>query len=129
MNVKNITFLLALAVQGCDSKSNDFEMKVDQVDELKGFILKGISLSGKIESGCIANDDEFIVERDGKEVLRTTVRIVNVLDLKDVDSFSGKVFQGDYVTFYIPDGKLQDVQAGDIVISNTTSCKNDSRKE
>lgn len=125
MRMLKIIMPLALTslMAGCDRSSNAFEMKVDQVDELKGFILKGISISGKITKGCIANEDEFIVKRKGKEVYKTTTRIVNVLDLKDPDSFNGKVYEGNYVTFYIPDGKLQEIQAGDMVVSNTISCK------
>lgn len=122
--------LLAIQTTGCSENSNDFEMEVAQVDVLQGFILKGISISGKVEKGCISNDDEFVVTRNGKEVLKTTTRILNVLDLKDPDSFNGKVFTGDYVTLYIPDGKKQDVQPGDRLISNTISCeKEPSKKE
>ena len=124
-----VLFLILIGLNlACSKKSNDFEMTVDRVDELKGFILKGISITGKVKAGCIANDDEFVVERSGKEVYRTITRIVNVADLKDLESFTGKVFQGDYVTFYIPDGKLEEIKVGDRVVSNTISCKAEDPK-
>lgn len=124
MNNRFLPFLvlLALSITGCTKAPEEFSMKVDRVDELKGMILKGISITGKIERGCIANDDEFVVQREGKEVLRTTTRVVNVDGLKNSDSFTGEVKEGDVVTFYIPDGKKEDVLVGDLVSSKTTSC-------
>ncbi len=124
MKTKIIALSLLMAVQmaGCSKSPEEFSMKVDKVDELKGMILKGISITGKIENGCIANDDEFVVYRGGKEVMRTTTRVVNVDGLKNSDSFTGEVKLGDVVTFYIPDGKKEDVQVGDLVTSKTTTC-------
>jgi translation elongation factor EF-1alpha len=120
------TFLLitTLTMQmiGCEKSSNDFRMTVDKIDELNGMILKGISISGKIESGCIANEDAFVIKRNGKLIHNNTTRVLNVQDLKDPDNFGGEVFTGDYVTLYIPDGKKQDIAPGDILSSNTTSC-------
>ena len=97
-------------------------MTIDRVDELNGMILKGISISGTVETGCIANDDAFVVTRNGKEIHQNTVRVLNVKDLQDPDNFNGEVYIGDYVTLYIPDGKKQDIQSGDILSSNTISC-------
>ena len=114
---------------GCDKQSNRFQMTIDRVDELNGMILKGISISGMVEAGCIANDDAFVVTRNGKEIHQNTVRVLNVKDLQDPDNFNGEVYIGDYVTLYIPDGKKQDIQSGDILSSNTISCiKAASRK-
>jgi hypothetical protein len=55
---------MAIQNTGCGWFSNRFEMTVDRVDELKGFILKGISITEKITVGCIANVDEYFVKRD-----------------------------------------------------------------
>lgn len=118
--------LLTLCVipgMGCSKKEpKPFEMTVDKVDELNGLILRGISISGKVTSGCIANDNAFIVQRNGQQVLKEITRVVNVEGLEDADSFTGEVVEGDYVTFYIPDGKKQDVAVGDVVSSSVTSC-------
>lgn len=124
MRIIQAALLLALVLQGvgCAESSKRFEMTVDQVDELKGLIMRGISFSGSIARGCIANDDEFMVERNGKEVLRTTARIVNVRGLTNSDSFTGRVQAGEYVTLFLPDGKKGNVVAGDMVVSDTTSC-------
>ena len=117
-----LAITLAIHIIGCEKSSNDFQMTVDRVDELNGLILKGISISGKIQSGCIANDDAFVIKRNGKPIHNNTTRVLNVQDLKDPDNFGGEVFTGDYVTLYIPDGKKQDIAPGDILSSNTTSC-------
>lgn len=130
MKIRSLGLVLLMAVQvaGCTKSPEEFSMKVDRVDELKGMILKGISITGKIEKGCIANDDEFVVQRAGKEVLRTTTRVVNVDGLTSADSFTGEVKLGDVVTFYIPDGKKEDVQVGDLVTSKTTTCGKNKEK-
>lgn len=124
-----LAITLVMHIVGCEKSSNDFQMTVDRVDELNGMILKGISISGKIESGCIANDDAFVIKRNGKPIHNNTTRVLNVQDLKDPDNFGGEVFAGDYVTLYIPDGKKQDIAPGDILSSNTTSCGKDSAKK
>lgn len=130
LNIKTsiaiICFVTALA--GCAKPVNKFEMTVDRVDELQGMILKGISISGTIEKGCIANDDEYLVKRAGKEVLKNDVRILSIRDPEDPDAFDGKAFETDYVTLYIPDGKKTDVKPGDILISNAISCEPASKK-
>lgn len=125
MKTRIAIVLIALAVQtaGCEKAKTDFEMPIEQVDVLQGFILKGISISGEVKSGCIANEDEFVIKRNGKEILRTTTRILNIRDLEDPDSFNGEAAEGDYVTLYIPDGKEDDVNLGDILSSSSTTCK------
>ena len=76
--------LMALAVQtaGCAKSATDFEMPAEKIDVLPGFILKGISISGEVKSGCIASEDEFVVKRDGKEILRTTTEYLTYVILK-----------------------------------------------
>ncbi len=127
VNVAIVFFMMLITlILGCENSSNDFRMTVDKVDELNGMILKGISISGKIERGCIANDDAFFIKRNGKPIHNNTTRILNVQDLKEPDNFGGEVYAGDYVTLYIPDGKKQDIVPGDILSSNTTSCGKDA---
>lgn len=124
MKIKNVLFLIFLAIPGagCDIASRDFEMTVERVEVLKGFILKGIAISGAIKSGCIANDDVFVVKRDGEKVLETTARILDVSKKSGTEPFNGKAFKGDFVHLYIPDAKEEDVRVGDIVSSGQTSC-------
>jgi translation elongation factor EF-1alpha len=134
MKIKTAVLFLFVAIQGagCDFGSNGsdgFEMRVDNVEELKGVILKGIALSGRIKHGCIAKDDEFNIKRDGDVVLTETARILNVSnesgtapDPKPGESIK-KAVQGDTVSLYIPDRSKDDVQPGDVIVSATTSCK------
>lgn len=125
MKTKIAVLLIALAAQsaGCERSATGFEMPVEKIDVLQGFILKGISISGEVKSGCIANEDEFVIKRKGKEILRTTTRILNIRDLEDPDAFNGQAAEGDVVTLYIPDGKEDDVRVGDILSSMATTCK------
>jgi hypothetical protein len=118
--------LVAILNHGCAKPSSDFAMTIDQVDELKGFILKGISITGKVTVGCIANEDIYSVMRDGKKVLETSIRILNVAGLENQESFNGEIYEGEEVTLYIPDGKTQDVLPGDKLVSDIVSCKKGS---
>lgn len=131
MKIKTAVLFLFVAIQGagCDFGSDGFQMRVDNVEELKGVILKGIALSGTIENGCIAKDDEFNIKRDGESVLTETARILNVSNEsgtapapKAGESIK-KAVQGDTVSLYIPDRSKDDVKVGDVVVSATTSCK------
>ncbi len=123
MRIKTFTSLLFVAtlVVGCDTAPKSFEMTVEKVDELKGFILKGISVSGLVTSGCIANNDIYKVKRNGEIVLETDTRILEVSNIKP-EEFEGKAAKGDTVHLYIPDGKPGDVEPGDILLSDNTSC-------
>lgn len=124
-NFRRSTLTLAAcfltALTGCDKPAHEVEMKIDQVDELRGMILKGISITGAITKGCLANDDEYRVLRDGEEIHTNTVRILNIRDLKDPDAFDGKAYLEDYVTLYIPDGQKGDVKPGDVLVSDRVS--------
>lgn len=122
-----IIFLATTA--SCSLSTAKFSMPVSEVEELHGFVLKGISITGTISKGCIANDNEFVVTRSGKVVLTNTVRLVEVVDLKNPDSFNGEAYFGEQVRFYIPDLKKTDVQPGDIISSETANCpKGPTRK-
>lgn len=131
MKARTVCFCLAVAIQSmaCSKAESDFRMEIEEVDELKGFIMKGISLSGEITHGCLANNDEFIVERDGEKVLKEIARIVNVRGLKSAEEFNGQASTGDYASFYIPDGTLDDVQPGDVIISDATSCAQEAERK
>lgn len=125
INILVLLIILTVQITACSKAPKDFEMTVNEVVELKGFILKGISISGKVNEGCIANEDDFIVKRDGKQILVTSTRILNVQGLEDPESFTGETRKGDYVTLYIPDGKKDDVKIGDVLSSKETSCNKD----
>jgi hypothetical protein len=122
-----VVTLFAFVAIGCNQSPKNFEMKVERVDELKGFILKGISISGTVNAGCIANDAQYQVSRDGKPVLENTARILSVMikgkDKNEDKPFNGEAAEGEYVTLYIPDGKKQDVLLGDLATSDLISCK------
>lgn len=124
MQIKYLIFLIVIAAQNmaCAKETDGFTMQVEQVDELRGFVLKGIAISGTIKSGCIANENEWAIKRNGKTALSETAKILSIKDLKNPDSFNGEAYKGENVTFYIPDGKKQDVQLGDIVSSATAAC-------
>jgi translation elongation factor EF-1alpha len=120
MKIKIAILLLFVVVpnMGCAKASSDFKMSVAEVRQLNGMVLKGIYLAGKIKSGCIANTDEYIVERDGKKIFETMARIFEVVEKPGAES----AVKGDYVKLYIPDVKAEDFKLGDIVISSKTSC-------
>jgi translation elongation factor EF-Tu-like GTPase len=120
MKIKIAILLIFAAIpnMGCNNTSKDFEMSVEKVEELKGFILKGIAISGTVKIGCIANDDVYIVKRDGEKILETTTRILAVFGKEGIE-----FVPGDNVSLYIPDAKKEDVQVGDVVTASKTSCK------
>lgn len=135
MKIKTVMLLMFLVIpsMGCDRGANDsdkisgssekasddFEMTVERVDELKGAILKGIAVIGTINSGCIVNMDKYVVKRNGKNALETDARILEVTKKPGAEA----AVKGDYVHLYIPDAKPEDVKPGDMVVSNMTSCK------
>jgi translation elongation factor EF-1alpha len=126
MKVKIVALLLFIVApnMGCAKVSGDFEMTVERVEELKGVILKGMAISGTIKSGCIINNDVYTVQRDGKDVLETTARILDVKK-KNGTPYSGEeaAVKGDNVHLYIPDAKAEDFKLGDVATSSKTSCQ------
>jgi len=46
--------------------ANDFEMIVERVGKLKGFVLKGILITGKINAGLYGKEDKYSVKRKGR---------------------------------------------------------------
>lgn len=127
MKLKKMILAGLLAV-GCNSHASDFKMKIDNIDEMDGFVLRGLGISGKVEQGCIAQDNEFVVVRDGKEVLKTITRILLVRDLQEGEEIDGEAYTGEVVTFYLPDMKKEVVEIGDLVIGKATTCKKSKRR-
>ncbi len=120
--------LAGLLVAGCNSQASEFKMKIDRIDELNGFVLRGLSITGTVEQGCIAHDDEFVVARDGKEELKTVTRILLVEGLQEGEEIEGEAYTGEVVSFYLPDLKKEAVEIGDWVIGKTTTCKKSKRR-
>lgn len=125
MKVKFVALLLFIVVpnMGCAKVSGDFEMTVERIEELKGVILKGIAISGPVKSGCIINNDVYTVQRDGKKIVETAARILDIKKKNGIP-YNGEeaAFKGDDVHLYIPDAKAGDYKLGDVVSSSKTSC-------
>lgn len=124
MPVQKLIFALLTTtlLAACQQEKLTFEMQVDEVQELHGFILKGISITGAIKRGCLSNENIYTIKRKGTQVLSTDARILSIKELKTADSFNGEAYTGETVTLYIPDGKKDDVVPGDVVISTVSSC-------
>lgn len=112
-----LTFTLP-AIGASATPAQPFEMTVDKVTELKGFVLKGLALQGKVKSGCIASNDMYQVYRNGKPVFKSDTQI---LDVEKHEAFEAAA--GDNTNFYVRDGKPGQVIAGDVLKSTDTHCK------
>jgi translation elongation factor EF-1alpha len=125
MKPKIVALLLFIAIPntGCAKVSTDFEMTVERIEELKGVILKGIAISGPVKSGCIVNNDVYTVRRDGKTVVGTAARILDVKKKNGTPYNEGEAaVKGDRVHLYIPDARAEDYKLGDVASSSKTSC-------
>jgi hypothetical protein len=125
MKIKIVALLLFIVApnMGCAKVTGDFEMTVERVEELKGVILKGVAISGPVKSGCIINNDVYTVQRDGKELLETAARILDVKRKNGTPYSEGEAaVKGDTIHLYIPDAKGEDFKLGDVVKSGKTSC-------
>jgi selenocysteine-specific translation elongation factor len=127
MKVK-MMILAGLLAAACNSQASEFKMKIDRIDELNGFILKGLSITGTAEQGCISHDNEVVVTRDGKEVLKTVARILLVEGLQEGEEIDGEAYNGEVISFYLPDMKKGAVEIGDWVIAKETTCKKSKRR-
>lgn len=103
-------------------QESKFVMPIESVQKLQGFVLKGLSISGKVTKGCIARDQEYTITRNGKQILTTQVRLLNINDFPEHLDFNGEVYLGESPNFYLPDMKEGEVVAGDIVTSMTATC-------
>lgn len=124
MKIKQ-SFLIALisaAVSSCSNEKLTFEMPVEEVKELKGFVLKGLSLAGTVKSGCVTNENQISIRRAGKVVYSERMRLLEVLDIKESQTFNGEAYTGERIILYIPDGKKGDIVPGDVVISTVSVC-------
>lgn len=119
---------LLIQAAGCSNNANEFRMKIDYINEMNGFVLKGVAIAGTVERGCIAHDDEFIVTRNGKEVLKAVTRILLVENLQEGEAIDGEAYTGEVVTLYLPDMKKEVVELGDWVIGKVTTCKKNKRR-
>ncbi len=127
MKVKMMILAGLLAV-GCTKQASEFKMKIDNINEMNGFILKGLGITGTVEQGCIAQDNEIVVVRDGKEVLKTVARILLVEGLQEGEEIDGEAYAGEVVSFYLPDMKKEVVEIGDWVIGKEATCKKSKRR-
>ena len=127
MKLKMI-ILAGLLAAGCNSNASEFKMKIDRIDEMNGFVLRGLSITGTVDKGCIAHDNEIVVARDGKEVLKTVTRILLVEGLQEGEEIDGEAYAGEVVSFYLPDMKKEVVEIGDWVIGKETTCKKSKRR-
>ncbi|WP_045857729.1 hypothetical protein [Teredinibacter purpureus] len=123
--MKKWYFIVAvtLGLTSCEKNEHRFELTVDKVELLKGFMLKGLALSGTVTYGCIANEDWFFIQRNGELVQKADTRLLKIANLKAGEAFDGKANKGDYATFFIPDGNTGDVLVGDSIVSSTVSCQ------
>lgn len=120
--------LTALMSSCSKANTNAFEMTIDTINEMNGYILKGVAIGGTVEHGCISHDNEFVVMRNGKEVLKEITRILMVEDLQEGEEIDGEAYKGEVVTFYLPDMKKEIVEIGDRVIGKVTTCKKSKRR-
>ena len=107
MPVQKLIFALLTTtlLAACQQEKLTFEMQVDEVQELHGFILKGISITGAIKRGCLSNENIYTIKRKGTQVLSADARILSIKELKPPIVLTAKPHTGETVTLYIPDGK------------------------
>jgi len=127
----NLTKLIPLLVVSGLANSlsaSEFKMHVEEVDLLNGMIMRGISLTGPVAEGCLANEDEYQVLRGDKVVVKEITRIVNIEGLKSSEEFTGKTVRGEKVSLFIPDAREGTFKVGDVVVSKNTSCEDPTVK-
>lgn len=116
-----ITLLLATC-SACSSEKLTFEMPVDTVNQLNGFVLKGVALSGTVKSGCITNENQISIKRQGKVIHTEKMRLLEITSLKENQQFNGEAYTGETIILYIPDVKKDDFLPGDVVVSTVSVC-------
>jgi hypothetical protein len=121
MYIKKVFVLVMMSMvslAGLAGQSDGFRMRIDEIQELKGFVLKGLAVSGTITSGCILNEDNYVIVRDDKKLFEAAVSILEVKkDQDDVPADQGGT-AGDFVVLYLPDKSLEDVKVGDYAIGD-----------
>lgn len=84
--------------------------------------MRGIAISGVVRKGCIASEDEYQVIRNGKVIIEHKARLLRVLEKNGAEPVEGEAAEGNFVEFYLQDRTEGEVQVGDVVISQGTSC-------
>lgn len=124
MNKKRF-FLIALllaASSAYSSEKHSFEMPVEKINELNGFVLKGLALSGTVKSGCITNENKISIKRKGKVIHTEKMRLLEITGLKADQQFNGEAYTGETIQLYIPDVKKDAILVGDVVVSTVSVC-------
>lgn len=119
------TIAIAALMSGCSinaSKTTAFKAEVSKTQALQGFVLKGLSIEATISQGCIANEEVFQLYRDKKLIGEHKVRVLNVAGLTSGDEFTGVVYEGNRVDFYLPDMPADAVLIGDELRNKNPSC-------
>ena len=109
--------LTILAISSCDRGPEPFRMTVENVQSMRGFVLKGLGVGGTVEQGCIANYDAFVVKRNGKVVYEEKA---SIMSLDGVEGFEASA--GHKVEFYLSGAADGAVAVGDILEAEVTTC-------
>lgn len=116
--IRNASALLTiLAISACDRGPEPFQMTVENVQSMRGFVLKGLGVGGTVEQGCIANYDAFVVKRNGKVVYEGKA---SIMSLDGVEGFEAGA--GHEVEFYLIDAADGAVAVGDVLEAEVTTC-------
>jgi len=119
--IRNASALLTLlALSACDRGPEKFQMTVDNVQLMRGFVLKGLGVGGTVEKGCIANFDAFVFKRNGKVVYEGTA---SIMMLDGAEGFEASA--GQKVEFYLRDAADGAVVVGDVLEAEVTTCGKD----
>lgn len=97
--------------------SPQFLMTITTVSEPSGFMLNGTYLQGRVESGCIKKGDSFQVMRHGEVLKTASASISEIIKSSEPDSE-----KRDFARMLIDGEKGLNIQPGDVVMSNSTSC-------
>lgn len=120
---KASALLTILAVSACDRDPERFQMKVDHVQSMRGFVLNGLGVGGTVEQGCIANHDTFVVKRNGEVVYEAKASIMSLDGLQGFEASAGHK-----VEFYLKDSADGAVAVGDTLEAEETTCGKDEKK-
>ena len=127
----SIALLSTVCVLSCskkpettDDKKPDpaFEMTIAKVEDMKGMVMKGSSVSGIVSKGCVANHDPMMVTREGTVLVESTAKIINIRGNGSMGANAGQTQQGDEPYFYLPDIYSDTVKVGDVVTATTSTC-------
>lgn len=118
LSIRNASALLAiLVISACDRSPERFQMTVDNVYFMQGFVLKGLGVGGTVEQGCIANYDTFVVKREGKVVYEGGASIMSLDGREGFEAGAGHK-----VEFYLRDVADGVVVVGDVLEAEVTTC-------